>query len=330
MKTYDIVGVGNAIVDLLVQVPEKTFSSLGLDKGTMGLVNEEQQRALLSQFDGLDISMVSGGSLANSIIASAQLGHKNAFITSLADDRYGLHYLEEAKTLGVEMPCAPHVGKITGTSAILITPDAERTMQTCLGAAEILSDEHVSNEVIEAAGLVFIEGYLLTNNNGQRAARKTVDVAKKAGIPLAFTTSAAFVLEFFGAPAEEMITACSEIPGSILFANHEEAAVLLKGATPEEAAVTLGARVGHAVVTAGADGVYLSVNGALSHVPATSCEPIDLTGAGDMFAGAYLSGITQGLEPQVAARKACGLAAKVIQQLGARLSTASFSQWKSL
>jgi sugar/nucleoside kinase (ribokinase family) len=326
MKTYDIVGIGNAIVDLLVQIPEETFSSLGLTKGTMGLVNEDEQRELLKKFDGLDVALVSGGSLANSIIASAQLGSKTAFVTSLADDRYGLHYLDEARALTVEMPCAPHVGKTTGTCAVLVTPDAERTMQTCLGAAELLTEKHVSAEVIQSAAIVFIEGYLLTNENGQRAARRAIEIAKAAGVPLAFTTSAAFVLEFFKEPVEELLQACSEIPGSLVFANHEEAAVLYNGKTPAEAAKALGERIGHAVITSGADGVHIFKDGVASHVKATPCVPVDLTGAGDMFAGTYLHCICRGMEPNASAEKSCKMAAKVIQQIGARLPAASFSQ----
>jgi sugar/nucleoside kinase (ribokinase family) len=330
MKTYDIVGIGNAIVDLLVRVPEETFAALGLNKGSMNLVDEQQQRVLLEQLDDNDITLVSGGSLANSIIASAQLGSKNAFVTSLADDRYGLHYLDEAQALSVDMPCAPHVGKTTGTSAILVTPDAERTMQTCLGAAELLGAEHVSSEVIQSAGLVFIEGYLLTNASGQGAASRAVGLAKAANVPVAFTTSAVFVLEYFRQAVDEVIAACAEIPGSLIFANQEEARVLLDGLSPKAAAIELGTKVGHAVVTAGAEGVYICKDGITSHVPAHECTPVDLTGAGDMFAGAYLHGLHRGLTPEVAAKKACGLAAMVIQQVGARLPSASFSQWKSL
>ncbi len=160
LKVY---GLGNAIMDLQVSVSEADFASLGLSKGSMNLVELAQQSDLLKKFKGHPISLKSGGSAANTIIALAQLGAKTAYGCVVADDQFGEQYLQEMASLGVTTHTQPIAGGVTGTSAILITPDAERTMNTHLGVSSELSAKHVSEELISASEWLDVEGHLFSS-----------------------------------------------------------------------------------------------------------------------------------------------------------------------
>src|SRR4051794_12871348 len=173
MKEFDVCGLGNAIVDIFVEVTDEEFAALGFERGTMRLVDPAEQRGLLDRLHAREPRLVSGGSVANSVIALSQLGGKGAFIGCVGDDRYGLHYEEEFEQLGIEIGSPVLVGETTGTCVCLITPDAERTMRTCLAVSSHLSDKHVEVERIKASQWLFIEGYVFANPaTGQGAIRE--------------------------------------------------------------------------------------------------------------------------------------------------------------
>src|SRR5215207_9836674 len=148
MRTYDVCGLGNALVDILLELDDAAFAPLGFDRGTMRLVDHAEQAAVLGMFHDRDPRLVSGGSVANSIIALSQLGGRGAFIGCVGDDRYGLFYETEFEDLGIDMGNPVIVGEPTGTCVCVITPDAERTMRTCLAVSSHLAARHVDPERI--------------------------------------------------------------------------------------------------------------------------------------------------------------------------------------
>jgi sugar/nucleoside kinase (ribokinase family) len=323
MRTFDLCGLGNALVDIFLELGDAPFAALGFDRGTMRLVDHAEQAALLERFQDADPRLVSGGSVANSIIACAQLGGRGAFITCVGDDRYGLFYKTELNELNIDIGSPVIVGQPTGTCVSIITPDAERTMRTCLAVASHLSAKHVDAERIKNSEWLFVEGYVLANpDTGQGAVREAVRLAKAHGTKIALTCSEAFIVEVFGDAFRAALAQTD-----LLFCNAAEAKAVTGAADAAEAFEKLKSVVPAAVVTDGANGVFVRYGGAEAHVPAFSCEPKDLTGAGDMLAGAFLYGITHGVEPAKAARAGNFLAMKVITQVGARLHSGTKQFW---
>src|SRR4051812_26328212 len=224
MKEFDVCGLGNAIVDIFVEVTDDEFTLLNFDRGTMRLVEIGEQRNLLERLHARDPRLVSGGSVANSVIALSQLGGKGAFVGCVGDDRYGLHYQEEFAQLGIDIGNPVIYGETTGTCACLITPDAERTMRTCLAVSSHLSDRHVDAGRIKGAEWLFVEGYVFANpDTGQGAIREALKVAKANGVKVALTCSDAFVPEVFG---DAFSAALKQ--SDLLFCNATEAAAVAK------------------------------------------------------------------------------------------------------
>src|ERR671936_531022 len=155
MKEFDVCGLGNAIVDIFVEVSDEELAALGFERGTMRLVDLAEQRGLLDRLHARDPRLVSGGSVANSVIACSQLGGKGAFIGCVGDDRYGLHYESEFEELDIDFVNSPLVGETTGTCVSIITPDAERTMRTCLAVSSPLAARHVPADRVAAAEWLF-------------------------------------------------------------------------------------------------------------------------------------------------------------------------------
>ena len=219
--------------------------------------------------------LVSGGSVGNSVIAFSQLGGDAAFIGCVGDDRYGLFYEAEMQELEIDVGNPAIVGATTGTCVCLITPDAERTMRTCLAVSSHLAEKHIVEERIAQSDWLFVEGYLFANPMGQGAVKQAIRLAKKHGTKVAVTCSEAFIVEVFGAPFFEALK-----DADLLFCNEPEGKAVAKAASAEEAFAKLKDIVPSAVVTSGPHGVYVRHEGVEKHVPAFPCEPKDLTGAG--------------------------------------------------
>ncbi len=324
MKLYDVYGIGNGIVDILLEVTDEDFASLGLEKATMRLVEAEEQKALIDSFHDRHPVLASGGSVANSVITLSQLGGKSAFACSLGDDRYGLHYKSEFDQLGIELGNPLTVDEVTGTCAVLITPDAERTMRTCLGVSSALGASHIDKTIIEQSKWIFIEGYVFSNpEHGQEAIRTAVQYAKACDTKIAITFSEAFIVEVFGDALREAVE-----QADLIFANESEAMAYTSTSSGEEAFAKLAEIVPNCVVTLGERGCLVRFDGFEGHVPAAECKPIDLTGAGDAFAGSFLFGITHGIDPQTAAQGANYISSKVISHIGARLHSGVRTFWE--
>jgi sugar/nucleoside kinase (ribokinase family) len=324
MKEFDLIGLGNSLVDILLELTDAEFGPLAFEKGTMRLTEHDDQQKLLKAFSDHEPRLVSGGSVANSVIACSQLGGKGAFIGCVGDDRYGLHYTEEFAELNIDFANPPLVGETTGTCVSIITPDAERTMRTCLAVSSHLAARHVPADKIAAAEWLFVEGYVFANpSTGQHAIREALKAAKASGTKVALTCSDAFIPQVFGDVFRQALA-----QSDLLFCNATEAQAITGGASAEEAFGKLKALVPSAVVTDGPNGAFVRYHGSECHVPAFACKPVDVTGAGDMFAGSFLYGVTHGVPAQKAARAANFLAMKVITQIGARLHHGAKQFWQ--
>lgn len=325
MRRFHVCGLGNAIVDIFLEVSDAEFASLGFERGTMRLVDKDEQQQLFQRFHDArhNLRLVSGGSVANSIIGLTQLGGRSAFVGCVGDDRYGLHYAEEFEQLQIDFGANVLVGETTGTCLAIITPDAERTMRTCLAVSSHLAAEHVSPDVIAHSEWLFIEGYVFANpDTGQHAIREAIRIAKDSGTKVALTCSDAFIPEVFGDVFREALA-----QSDLLFCNAAEAQAVTGQADVTAAFCRLKDLVPHAVVTDGPNGAHVRYAGEELHVPAYACQPKDLTGAGDMFAGAFLYGITHDYAPAAAAKGANYLCMKVITQIGARLHQGAREFW---
>lgn len=327
MKRYHLCGIGNAIVDLIIEVSDGEFAANGFERGTMRLVESAEQATLLNAYAERDPRLVSGGSVGNSTIAFAQLGGRAAFIGIVGDDRYGLHYQGEFREFGIAMGNPIVANQTSGTCVALITPDAERTMRTCLGVNTHLSAEHVRTDadLIRESAWLFVEGYLFANpETGQEAVKEAVAIAKENGTKVAVTCSEAFIVQVFGRALHEVLKQTE-----LFFCNANEANAVANTNDAAEAFAKLKSLVPNCVVTDGANGAYIRWEGVEHHVPAVVCEPKDLTGAGDMFAGAFLYGVTHGVNVVHSAKAANYLAMKVITQMGARLHHGTKEFWQS-
>ena len=303
-------------MDIFLELSDEEFAGLGFERGTMRLVEPEEQTTAHRQFQAREPRLVSGGSVANSVIALSQLGGKAAFIGCVGDDRYGLHYAAEFEELGIEMGAPVIVGETTGTCVCIITPDAERTMRTCLAVSSHLSDRHVKADTI-AEQRMAVHRRLRVR---QPVDRPTGDPRghsrwpRPHGVKVAVTCSDAFVPNVFGDALHEALQSTD-----LLFCNASEAQAVARAGSAEEAFARLKDIVPSVVVTDGPNGAFIRFAGREHHVAAFPCEPKDLTGAGDMFAGSFLYGVTHGVAPDRAARAANYMAMKVITQVGARL-----------
>jgi len=324
MKEFQICGLGNAIVDIFLEVSEAEFAQLGFERGGMRLVEQTEQKTLLERYQKHEPKLVSGGSVANSIIAFSQLGGQAAFIGCVGDDRYGLFYSKEFEELGIDIGNPIIVNEGTGTCLCIITPDAERTMRTCLAVSSHLAARHVDADRVKKSDWLFIEGYVFANpDTGQTAIREAIKIAKESGTKVAITCSDAFVVNVFGDALREALKQTD-----LFFCNETEACAVTGASTAEDAFNKLNASIPSVVVTNGPHGAYVRHDGVKAHVPAFPSQPKDLTGAGDMFAGAFLYGITHGVSPEKAARGAGFLSHKVISQIGARLHHGTKGFWE--
>jgi sugar/nucleoside kinase (ribokinase family) len=323
MKEFKLCGLGNALVDIFLEISEQEFATLGFERGGEQLVDLAEQKQLLERYQKHEPKLASGGSVANSIIAFSQLGGSAAFIGCVGDDRYGLFYSNEFEELGIDIGSPIIVNESTGTCLCLITPDAERTMRTCLAVSNHLSARHVEERRIKNSEWVFIEGYVFGNpNTGQTAIREAIRMAKLHGTKVAITCSDAFVPQVFGDALNEALR-----QADLFFCNEGEACAVANAKNAEEAFNKLKGKIPSLVVTNGPHGAFIRHDGVEAHVPSFPSQPKDLTGAGDMYAGAFLYGITHGVPPQKAALAAGYLAHKVIMQVGARLHHGTRQFW---
>lgn len=312
--TLDVYGVGNSLVDIQARVSDEVVAGLGFHKGVMTLVDERTQRLVLEALAGVPFSRCAGGSAANTVIAVADFGGNAAYAGKVADDEIGHFFLDDMRKIGVTIE-APAAAGDSGTCVILITGDAQRTMLTHLGVSATLGTVDISEAAIRNARYVYVEGYLFAGEPTRSAALYTMELAKRNGVKVAFTVSDPFLIDAHRDEFWSLI----EGPVDLLFCNLEEARSLTGRQDPIECAREIHRHAENVALTLGADGSILMHEGQVIPIEGVAARAIDTTGAGDMYAGALLYGITNGLSWKQAGHLASHAAARIVEQLGARL-----------
>ncbi len=315
--SLDVFTIGNAITDLQVRVDDDLLAGTGYDKGIMTLVESDVQSRLMDSLSDHDCHRVAGGSAANTAAAIAHLGGTSAFLGKIGADEFGEFYVGDLRKAGVVIDVQPTDAAHTGTCAILITPDAERTMMTHLGAATHLGVDDVdakAESLIAESKYVYIEGYLLTGGGTKAAAMATIALAKKHGVPVALTASDPFLV---GMMRDELLTLIDESI-DLLFCNEEEALGLADKDNMQEAAAMLAGHVDNLAITLGGAGSMLIHGGTTERIDGVRVKAIDTTGAGDVYAAGLLYGLTHGQSWADAGKLASQSAAKIVAQMGPR------------
>lgn len=313
--SYDVLGVGNALVDIQARVTDHWLEMTGFDKGIMTLVDDADQAAILSRLEGVSLHRCAGGSAANTVMGVADFGGRAAYIGKVCQDPIGEFFLNDMRQLGVTIDVPPSPQGQTGTCAVLITDDAQRTMLTNLGVSASLSEADVDEDLVRRAKYVYIEGYLLTGDTSRAAAYRAIELAKKHGCRVALTASDPFLCHL----VRDEIWGLVEGPVDLFFCNEEEAKSLTGRTDPIECAAELHRHAENVAMTMGANGSILMHGGEAIPIEGVSVRAIDTTGAGDMYAGALLYGINHGLSWKQAGHLASHAAARIVSQLGARM-----------
>ena len=313
---YDVVAIGNAIVDILSQADDAFIESIGVAKGSMQLMfSPEDADALYAKMGpGREVS---GGSAANTVAGIAALGGRTAFIGQVADDQLGQVFAHDIRAAGVAFDTASRPGQpTTAPCLIFVTPDGQRTMNTYLGASQFLPESALDLSVIEDAAILYLEGYLWDPEEPRAAMRAAIEAARKAGRKVAFTLSDVFCIGRHGGDFRSLI---ADGLIDILFANESELAALAETDDFEAAAEKLSAQVPTLVVTRGASGACAIQHGTRAEVPAEPiAQVVDTTGAGDLFAAGFLHGQAQGKGLEQSLRLGAICAAEIISHFGAR------------
>jgi sugar/nucleoside kinase (ribokinase family) len=312
---FDVLGIGNAIVDVMARTEEDFLSAQKLAKGTMHLIDARRAEGLYAAM-GPAIE-ASGGSAGNTAAGVASLGGRAAFIGKVADDALGTFYRHDMHAAGVHFETAPLTGGApTARSFILITPDGERTMNTYLGACRELSPADIDEKVVTASAITYLEGYLWDPPSAKDAFRAAARAAHRAGRKVSITLSDPFCVDRF---RDEFLELVRSRTVDIVFANASELRSLYQTANLDAAVAAFRREGGLAAVTVGGDGALVVTRDEVIAVPATPVESLaDLTGAGDLFAAGFLFGVARNMALSDAARLGTIAAAEVIGHIGPR------------
>ena len=314
---FDIVAIGDAIVDVIATCDDAFLDEHGLPKGSMQLLDTEAANRLYAAMG--NARETSGGSAANSMAGVAAMGGKAAFIGQIADDQLGEIFRHDMRALGVRFDTLPLEGGSrhpTGRCLILVTPDAQRTMNTCPGASHQLRPEALDERLIASASILMLEGYLFGPELPRQAMYEAIGIARAAGRKVAFTLSESVCI----AGRREGFSQMIESSGiDLLFANEHEAMQLTNARDLAEALDVLSARVSTLVITRGAAGAMALESGERVEVPAAPVgKVIDTTGAGDLFAAGFLTARCRGHDLRKCLQTGAIAAAEVISHFGAR------------
>ena len=319
MKDFDVYALGNALVDIEYHVEPKQLASMGIEKGVMTLIDEHQHNHLVNYLGDSHEKMACGGSAANTMIAIAQMGGQGFFSCRVADDMAGQFYVDDLRKSGIQTNArlVEDEGGLSGKCLVIVTPDADRTMNTFLGASADLDESFVSEQAISESEYVYLEGYLVTADNSRKAVLKARQYARKHGSKIALTLSDPNMMKFFRDGMLEMIGDGVDL----LFANEEEAFELAQSSDIGETIEALKPLARTFAITRGKEGAVLFDGEQLIHIDPFPVKAIDTLGAGDMFAGAFLYGITHAMDYRQAGILASMTSSQIVTRFGPRLST---------
>ncbi|MGL1887901.1 MAG: adenosine kinase [Reichenbachiella sp.] len=317
MKKYDIYGIGNALVDLVFEVEDKFLDDNQVEKGLMTLVEEDRQKELISQIDVSENMMKGGGSAANTVVATSQFGGSCYYSCKVSNDKFGSFYLKDLAANGVDTKLTPATSPegLTGRCLVMTTPDAERTMNTFLGITADFSVTEIDEEAIKNSTYIYSEGYLVPSPSGREAMKMGMEVARANGVKVSMSFSDPSMVKFF---RNEMV----EVVGDgvdLLFCNEEEAMLFTEKDNLLDAREALKDVADRFVITLGKNGAMIFDGDTFIDIESYEVDAIDTNGAGDMFAGAFLYGITHGHSMAESGKLASLASSKVVSQFGPRL-----------
>lgn len=313
---YDVFGMCNPLYDIQAEITDSMLQELGVQKGGMFLVEEAQQRVIVSRIYDHIVNAEAGGSGANTMIGLAQLGGSACYTGKIGDDEHGALYRDGLEKQRVTVCTATGAGT-TGICIVLVTPDTERTMCTYLGICRELGPEDVNRDALRASRYLYVTGYLWDTETQKAAVLRAMREAKAAGVPVALSLSDPFCVHRHKADFLQIVQEHVDL----LFGNEEEAQVLTDTTTPFDAIRAMTPYCSLAAVTMGERGSLLREGEKLLEIPAYPVHPVDATGAGDMYAAGLLYGLTHGLPLEKTGRLASYLAAQVVAKLGPRLDS---------
>jgi len=317
MYKSDVLSICNALVDVLVEVTDSEFKSLGIEKGIMHLVDSKRQHELMHQFDDHQWSFELGGSAMNTTRALAALGAKTTFFGMVGNDEYGSMITDRMNLLGINSQVAKTSDDATGSCAILITPDGERTMNTCLGASSHYHEGVIPHDAITNSKVLHFTGYQWSTEHQKKAVLAAIKTAKENNTIVSFDVADPFMVRNCRKEFIEVINDHADI----VFANREEASELYE-TDPEQAGQAIAKTGAIAVIKLGAKGGLIidPKSNKSFNIDPVATKVIDTTAAGDMFAGGFLYGYTRGKPLNECGQLAALLASDVISRIGARLS----------
>ncbi len=312
---YDVIAIGNAVVDVIAACEDSLIEELQLSRGGMTLIDEARADELYSAMG--PAREVSGGSAANTLAGLATLGLQCAFVGQVADDQLGAVFTHDIRATGIDFDTPVRDGEpATGRVLIFVTPDGERTMNTFLGAGQFLPAAALDEDLIRSAGILYLEGYLWDPEEPRAAMRQAIDVARSAGRKVAFTASESFVIDRHGDDFRSMI---EDGLIDILFVNEHELVSLTGEDDFDAGLAALNSKVPVLVATRGGNGAVAIAGSERAQVPAEPvAKVVDTTGAGDQFAAGFLSGHVRGEPLEKCLRIGAIAAAEVISHYGPR------------
>lgn len=318
MKRYDIYGIGAALVDTEISVTDEFLQEVGVEKGLMTLVDETKQQEITSHMMSKDVSckLASGGSACNTVFAASCFGSKNFYSGKIANDENGAFFTNDLQSVDIDFHCEALESGTTGKCLVMITPDAERSMNTFLGANDEFSTSDIDIDALKASQYLYIEGYLVSSDTRKKAAIEAKTIAQQHSVKTSLSLSDPAMVQFFGDGIREMIGDGVDL----LFGNKEEAMQLTGSSTLEETLEALKQYARTFAITLGAEGAVVFDGQQIVSIEGKAVKAIDTNGAGDMFAGAFLHAILNDQDYATAASFANNAAAKVVSQYGPRLA----------
>lgn len=323
MQGYDVYGMGNALVDMEFKVSDDFLGLMSVEKGLMTLVDEERQFELLEYLRKEPSVRSGGGSAANTVVANALFGGRSFYSCLVSNDEMGDFYVHELTHAGIDTNLSEARAEgITGKCLVMVTPDAERTMNTYLGISESLSTAEICHTALHASKFFYAEGYLVTSPTARPAVIAAMASARQAGVKIAFSFSDPSMVKYFKLGLEEI----TNVGIDLLFCNREEALLWGECRTLAKAIDKLQRTAGAFVVTLGDEGALLFDGYSLHEIDAFPVSPVDTNGAGDMFAGAFLYGITHHMTYVEAGTFASLAASRVVTTFGPRLQANEYKK----
>lgn len=314
---YDVYGIGNALVDIVTEVDLDFFEKNEVEKGLMTLVDEKRQLRLMKAIDMKRSKMSGGGSAGNTVVAINQFGGKSFYSCLVAKDELGKFFLDDLKRNGVDTNLAYEncPEGHTGRCLVMTSPDAERTMNTFLGVSSFLSPEQLDEAAIKNSAYIYLEGYLVASPKGLEALKAAKKIAERNKVSTALTFSDPSMVKYFSSQMEEIVGASVDL----LFCNEEEAMIFTGTNEISEAREKLKQVAKRFAITLGANGALIYDGDTFIQIEPFKVRALDTNGAGDMFSGAFLYGITHGHSYAGAGKLASLASSRVVSQFGPRL-----------